>query len=167
MPPGWCPPLASTPNNSSLNKETTPEKGTTPPSSSRYDPLEDLRQQLSASSLAPRPAVSTIPDLGSAPTLSLGQRLLKAWPIWSLGTLVVLGGVGIFSAISLFRIPSLPNCRAIFWLTASATTRFQCAEAYADQGTVEGYLDAISLLESLPENHPLGDEISLRTRSLV
>jgi hypothetical protein len=40
--------------------------------------------------------------------------------------------------------------------------RLQCAEAYAEQGTVEGYLEAIALLESLPADHPLGGEVDLR-----
>jgi hypothetical protein len=90
------------------------------------------------------------------------QRLAKTWPVWSVGVLVLVSGVGAMSAISLFRIPNLPNCRAIFWPTASATTRLQCAEAYAEQATVEGYLEAIALLESLPADHPLGGEIDLR-----
>lgn len=89
-------------------------------------------------------------------------RLARNWQFWSLSSLVLVGGIGIMSAISLFRIPNLPNCRAIFWPTASATTRIQCAEAYADQGTVEGYLDAIQLVDKLPADHPLRSDINLR-----
>jgi hypothetical protein len=95
-------------------------------------------------------------------SLTLRQRLVRSWPIWSLGALVLVGGIGIASAVSLFRIPNLPNCRAIVWLTASATTRIQCAEAYANQGTVDGYLDAIALVEELPEDHPLRGDIDQR-----
>lgn len=90
------------------------------------------------------------------------QAVLKKWPIWSLGSLAVVGGVGIVSAISLFRIPNLPNCRAIFWPTASATTRIQCAEAFAEQNTVNGYLDAIELVDRLPRDHPLRANINQR-----
>jgi hypothetical protein len=90
------------------------------------------------------------------------QRLARTWPVWTVGLLVAVTGVGVVSAISLFRIPNLPNCRAIFWPMASATTRLQCAEAYADQDTLEGYLDAIALIESLPDDHPLRGEIDLR-----
>ncbi len=122
---------------------------TTPPP--RYDPLADLRR----SSQAAAPAAAK-----SKP--SLGQRLARHWPVWSLGLLTLVMGVGVVSAISLFRIPNLPNCRAIFWLTASATTRLQCAEAYAEQGSVDGYLEAIALLESLPPDHPLRAEIDQR-----
>lgn len=123
------------------------------PDSPRYDPLAELRQRGEAEVPAPvrRPLRQVVV-----------QRLAKTWPVWSVGVLVVVSGVGAMSAISLFRIPNLPNCRAIFWPTASATTRLQCAEAYAEQATVEGYLDAIALLESLPADHPLRGEIDLR-----
>lgn len=92
----------------------------------------------------------------------LWDKLAKNWTLWSLLSLTAMGGMGIASAVSLFRIPNLPNCRAIFWPTASATTRIQCAQAYAEQGTVEGYLEAIKLVEKLPDDHPLRNEINQR-----
>lgn len=106
----------------------------------------------------PQPAAEPTPP-GS---LSLWERVAKNWTIWSLVSLTAVGGVGILSAVSLLRIPNLPNCRAIFWPTASATTRIQCAQAYAEQGTVEGYLEAIKLVEKLPDDHPLRSEINQR-----
>ncbi|WP_052050936.1 hypothetical protein [Leptolyngbya sp. KIOST-1] len=134
---------------------------------SRYDPLADLRQRATHDShpngaASDPPASPPYPETLAAPCPSLTQRLAKAWPIWSIGLLVAVMGVGAVSAVSLFRIPNLPNCRAIFWPTAAASTRLQCAEAYAEQGTVEGYLDAIALLESLPADHPLRGEVDLR-----
>lgn len=92
----------------------------------------------------------------------LWDKVAKNWTLWSLLSLTAVGGVGVASAVSLFRIPNLPNCRAIFWPTASATVRIQCAQAYADQGTVEGYLEAIKLVEELPDDHPLRSEINQR-----
>lgn len=123
----------------------------------RYDPLADLR----ARTMVTPPEVWADP-LDPQPRRSLGQWMIQHWPIWSLGLLATVMGVGVLSAISLFRLPNLPNCRAIFWPTASANVRLQCAEAFADQGTVDGYLEAITLLESLPEDHPLRGEISQR-----
>lgn len=123
----------------------------------RYDPLAELRSP----STIPTPTAWAKPG-EPKPRRSLGQRLARQWPLWSLGLLAAVMGVGVASAISLFRLPNLPNCRAMFWPTASATTRMQCAEAFADQGTVEGYLESIALLESLPEDHPLRGEISQR-----
>ncbi|MEB3291339.1 MAG: hypothetical protein VKI82_15590 [Leptolyngbya sp.] len=124
------------------------------PQPPRYDPLADLRQQAASPSDLPWPVAQ--------PRLTLGQRLAKTWPLWTMGALVSVMGLGVFSAITLLRIPNLPNCRAIFWPMASASTRLQCAEAFADQGTVEGYLEAIALIEALPPDHPLRDEISQR-----
>ncbi|MBD1874608.1 chromosome segregation ATPase [Nodosilinea sp. FACHB-131] len=124
------------------------------PGSPRYDPLAELRQRTDDG--------AAVAPVQSRPRRALVQRLAKTWPVWSVGVLVLVSGVGAMSAISLFRIPNLPNCRAIFWPTASATTRLQCAEAYAEQATVEGYLEAIALLESLPADHPLRGEIDLR-----
>ena len=122
----------------------------------RYDPLADLRHRASDN---PTDDLALAP---SSPRPPLVQRLARTWPVWTVGLLVAVTGVGVVSAISLFRIPNLPNCRAIFWPMASATTRLQCAEAYADQDTLEGYLDAIALIESLPDDHPLRGEIDLR-----
>lgn len=72
------------------------------------------------------------------------------------------GGIAGASAVSLLRIPNLPNCRAIFWPLASAATRLQCADAYADQGSVENLLAAIALVEALPDDHPLRTDINER-----
>ncbi|NER80412.1 MAG: chromosome segregation ATPase [Leptolyngbya sp. SIO1D8] len=90
------------------------------------------------------------------------ERLINRWTLWAFLILAGLGGLAGISAVSLFRIPNLPNCRAIFWPTASATTRFQCADAYADQGNVDSLLAAISLVEALPNDHPLRPEINER-----
>ena len=76
--------------------------------------------------------------------------------------LALFGGVATASAVSLFRIPNLPNCRAIFWPLAAASTRLQCADAYADQGSVDSLLAAIALVEKLPDDHPLQADISER-----
>ncbi|MGB5973206.1 MAG: hypothetical protein WBG38_07795 [Nodosilinea sp.] len=150
------------PTPSDLPTEPVPHNLVPPP---RYDPLADLRQRADGDSpvaRSVRAAVDRSVVTSSPPRPTLTQRLVKAWPIWSVGILVAVMGVGVASAVSLFRIPNLPNCRAIFWPTASATTRLQCAEAYAEQGTVEGYLDAIALLELLPSDHPLRGEVDLR-----
>ena len=82
--------------------------------------------------------------------------------VWAFVLVSALGGVAGASAVSLLRIPNLPNCRAIFWPLASAATRLQCADAYADQGSVDSLLAAISLVEALPANHPLRSDINDR-----
>ncbi|ASC72399.1 hypothetical protein XM38_033560 [Halomicronema hongdechloris C2206] len=93
---------------------------------------------------------------------SLWQRLARHWQLSALTVVVIFAGLGAVSAVSLFRIPNLPNCRAIFWPTASASTRLQCADAYAAQGEVDSLLAAIDLIDGLPQDHPLRAEINER-----
>jgi hypothetical protein len=90
------------------------------------------------------------------------QRRFNTWVLWAFVVVAGLGGIAGASAVSLLRIPNLPNCRAIFWPLASAATRLQCADAYADQGSVESLLAAIALVEALPDDHPLRSEINDR-----
>lgn len=87
------------------------------------------------------------------------------WVVWAFVSVSTLGGIAGASAVSLLRIPNLPNCRAIFWPLASAATRLQCADAYADQGSVENLLAAIALVEALPDDHPLRSEIDERVEA--
>lgn len=99
----------------------------------------------------------------AAPSSSLvGVRWLRRWPIFVLVIFGILGTVGTTAIVSLFRIPSLPNCRAVFWPTASASLRLQCAETYANQGDVKNLLAAIALVDQLPEDHPLRFDINNR-----
>ncbi|MDB9529212.1 hypothetical protein PN498_24685 [Oscillatoria sp. CS-180] len=90
------------------------------------------------------------------------QKKFNRWMVWAVLTVASLGGIAGASAVSLLRIPNLPNCRAIFWPLASAATRLQCADAYADQGSVDDLLAAIALVEALPADHPLRTEINDR-----
>lgn len=92
----------------------------------------------------------------------MGLRWLRSWPIVVLIIFGVLGTAGATAVVSLFRIPNLPNCRAIFWPTASASLRLQCAESYAQQGDVENLLAAIALVDRLPKDHPLRADINSR-----
>ncbi|MEO1621630.1 MAG: chromosome segregation ATPase [Cyanobacteria bacterium J06632_3] len=106
-------------------------------------------------------------DAGSQPEQSpsgfLGTlseiRWLRSWPLVMLIIFSILGVSGGMALVSLFRIPNLPNCRAIFWPTASASLRLQCAESYAAQGDVKNLLAAIALVDKLPEDHPLRSDI--------
>ncbi len=91
-----------------------------------------------------------------------GLRWLGNWPIVVLVLFGILGTVGTTAIVSLFRIPTLPNCRAVFWPTASAALRLQCAESYAAEGSVKNLLAAIALVDVLPEDHPLRYDINMR-----
>lgn len=87
-------------------------------------------------------------------------RFPKSWLFWGITSVVAFSGVGIFSALTLFRLPSLPNCPAIFWPTASASLRLYCAQLRAERHNVDDLLKAIALVDSLPEDHALRPEIN-------
>ena len=67
--------------------------------------------------------------------------------------------MGALAIALLLKIPALPNCPAIFWPTASASLRMYCAEIAANKRTVDDLLEAIRLVEDLPPDHPMRDEI--------
>ena len=154
-PEDWVAPGQPYPASTPPYPAAPPYKVNPPVPPGRYDPLADLRQRSVSPSELPWPVVPP-------PKRSLTQRIARQWPLWTIGALVAVMGIGVASAVSLLRIPNLPNCRAIFWPAASASVRLQCAEAFAEQGTVEGYLEAIALIEALPPDHPLRGEISQR-----
>lgn len=95
-------------------------------------------------------------SLGSAIT---SMSWLKSWPMVMLVIFGFLGTVGTTAVFSLFRTPGTPNCRTIFWPTASASLRLQCAETYAERGDAKSLLAAIDLVDRLPEDHPLRRDI--------
>ena len=97
--------------------------------------------------------------LAGVPPALIKLNWLRSWPALVLLLFGLLGTAGTAAVISLFRIPNLPNCRAIFWPTASASLRLQCAESYAAQGDVQNLLAAIALVDQLPEDHPLRNDI--------
>ncbi|MEL6400088.1 MAG: chromosome segregation ATPase [Cyanobacteria bacterium J06626_4] len=114
-------------------------------------------QTRSATGLSP-----SMPPAKAAKSPRRSRQRSNRWMVWAFLLVTALGGVAGASAVSLLRIPNLPNCRAIFWPLASAATRLQCADAYADQGSVDSLLAAISLVEALPADHPLRSDINDR-----
>ncbi|WP_156120595.1 hypothetical protein [Neosynechococcus sphagnicola] len=91
---------------------------------------------------------------GDRPNGALPQRSPWNWiTLTSLGILVS-GGVGLLAVALLLKLPALPNCPAIFWPMASASMRLYCAQVAANKQTVADLLEAISLVNSLPADHP-------------
>lgn len=133
---------------------TQPEQGHPPSGNPSTQP------HLSVSSLLnpPHQAVaSSEPTV--KPRVLRRVRLPRSWQFWGITLMITFSGLGIFSATALLRLPSLPNCPAIFWPTASASLRIYCAQLAADKRTVKDLLRAISLVNALPEDHPLRPEI--------
>lgn len=86
-------------------------------------------------------------------------RWMKSWVAWSLLLTLIPGGVAFMATSMLLKLPSAPNCPAIFWPLASASVRLHCAQLAASKQTVNDLLQAISLVKELPQDHPLRGEI--------
>lgn len=95
-----------------------------------------------------------------AASLEISSRWswLGQWYVW--GSLAVVGcsGAAVVAASSLLGVPALPNCPAIFWPLAPASLRFECARLAASKRTAKDLLEAIKLVDSLPESHALRQE---------
>lgn len=89
----------------------------------------------------------------------------RSWQFWGVTLVIAFSGLGILSATALLRLPSLPNCPGIFWPTASASLRMYCAQTAAEKRTVRDLLRAISLVNALPQDHPLRPEINRNIES--
>ena len=82
------------------------------------------------------------------------------WKVWAALFVVVFGGVGFLATWQLLNMQKSPNCPKIFWPIASASLRLYCAQLSADSHTVAGLLEAIALVEALPEDHPLRSQVN-------
>jgi soluble cytochrome b562 len=111
-----------------------------PPVAPPSTPLHDLQQQLRQ-------------------PVRRRWRWVRNWQVWGTVAVLMTTGTGLLAAALLFKIPALPNCPEIFWPTASASLRMYCAEIAANKRTVDDLLEAIRLVESLPDDHPLRREI--------
>ena len=87
-------------------------------------------------------------------------KWLTNWPLWWGIAGLISSSVGVVAIAMLLKLPAAPNCPAIFWPLATATVRIHCAEVAANKQTVKDLLEAISLVEALPKNHPLRAEIN-------
>lgn len=87
-------------------------------------------------------------------------RLPTSWQFWLVLGLLGVGGAGIIGTALLFRIPGLPNCPRIFWPTASGSLRLYCAQVAAEKQTLDNLLEAIALVNNLPQDHPLRPDIN-------
>ena len=88
------------------------------------------------------------------------RRWLVKWQFWLALMVLLPGGVGLLAIATLFRLSAQPNCLSVFWLTASASERLYCAEEIANKQTADDLLKAISMVNALPQDHPLRTEIN-------
>lgn len=88
------------------------------------------------------------------------KRIYTSWQFWAVLAILTTGGMGFISVALLLKLPAMPNCPSMFWPTASASMRLYCAQLAANKQTVKDLLEAIALVQSLPKDHPLRDEIN-------
>lgn len=108
----------------------------------------DARSSLSPSIQPPRTPQHKLP------------AWLRSWVVWALLAGVSTIGVGTVAIAFLLKLPAAPNCPAVFWPLATATVRLHCAEVAANKQTVKDLLEAISLVQALPQDHPLHGDIN-------
>lgn len=143
---------------------STPVNSAPASTSPRSNPASPTSQTIAAAAPIELPlAVET--DRSTNLRFRLPLRFPKSWLFWGVTSAVAFSGLGIVSALTLFRLPSLPNCPAIFWPTASASLRIYCAQLSAERRTVDDLLKAIALVNSLPDNHALRPEIDRNIES--
>ncbi len=99
-------------------------------------------------------------DLDLETELPHPLQWLTYWQVWGAAAVLVFSGTGFFAAANLLHLPAVTNCPAIFLPTASASMRMSCAQAAANKGTPNGYLEAIALVNGLPANHALRPHIN-------
>ncbi len=86
-------------------------------------------------------------------------RWMKSWVLWALMLTFIPGGVGFVAMAMLLKLPSAPNCPGISRPFVSAAVKLHCAQISASKQTVNDLLQAIAIVNKIPEDHPLRGEI--------
>ncbi len=106
------------------------------------------------------PTTDVPPSESSKKRRLLRQRFSFSLRFWAILIVLISSGVGLTAVALLLKLPTVPNCPATFWPTASASMRLYCAQLAANKQTAENLLQAIALVEELPADHPLRPEIN-------
>ncbi|BAU66812.1 hypothetical protein STA3757_42180 [Stanieria sp. NIES-3757] len=83
----------------------------------------------------------------------------QAWQFWGIVLVMISGAIGFTATSLLLKLPKTQTCSKVFWPVASASVRLYCAQAAAEEQTVDKLLQAIALVRVLPASHPLRPEI--------
>ena len=84
----------------------------------------------------------------------------QTWQFWGILLVLMSGGIGFTATSLLLKLPKEQNCSRVYWPIASASIRLYCAQAQAEKQDVNNLLEAIALVEVLPNDHPLRGEIN-------
>ncbi|MDB9313056.1 hypothetical protein PN462_08075 [Spirulina sp. CS-785/01] len=82
------------------------------------------------------------------------------WQFWAALIVLFSGTSGLIATALLLKLPAVPNCPTTHWPTASASMRLYCAQLAANKQTQGNLLQAIQLVQDLPEDHPLQAEVA-------
>jgi hypothetical protein len=107
-------------------------------------------------------SATSLPNQPSYTRGSVRSRLfsiLQSWQLWGVAIVLVSGSIGFTATNFLLKLPKTPDCSSVFWPVASASMRLYCAQLEANKNTTESLLAAIKLIEVLPKDHPLNDQV--------
>jgi hypothetical protein len=136
-----------------------------PTRKNRAQRLKELRDMLISGKM-PGENLALAPGLSGDNSQSLSEhnpfwlRWSKKWQFWLAVSLMLLVGMGFVAISSLLNLTSQSNCSKIFWPTASANDRFFCAQEAASKRTADDLLNAIELVNALPQDHPMRPRIN-------
>ncbi|MCU0546498.1 MAG: hypothetical protein MUE44_30755 [Oscillatoriaceae cyanobacterium Prado104] len=133
-----------------------------PPRKNRAQRLKELRALISMGKLPGFPLENSETEENPSPEEEIPWwvRWPKTWQFWLVVSLTASLGMALVAVGSLLTLTSQSNCSKIFWPTASASDRLFCAEQAASKGTVDDLLQAIELVNALPQDHPLRSRIN-------
>ncbi len=77
------------------------------------------------------------------------------WLFWMLTIALIPGGAGLTALHELIRLPSRHDCSELYLPLTSAAKRLYCAEVKASSQSIPGLLEAIALVNALPQDNPL------------
>lgn len=77
------------------------------------------------------------------------------WLFWMLTIALIPGGAGLTALHELIRLPSRHDCSELYLPLTSAAKRLYCADVKASSQGIPGILEAIALVNALPDDNPL------------
>ncbi len=123
---------------------------------------DNRKSQESRLAIDPSMEVTSPPTKSKIMNTQVSRRLhwWQAWQLWGILLVLASGGIGYGATSMLLKLPETESCSKVYWPIASASVRLYCAQVLAEKKDVNNLLKAIALLEKLPENHPLRNEIN-------
>jgi hypothetical protein len=85
-------------------------------------------------------------------------RVITHWKTLLFLAFIGCGGASALAVAYIFQLPGLPNCPAVFWPLASASMRFECARIAASKESANDLLEAIALVDGVPQDNPMREE---------